>query len=141
MSFDLALINSDINIKPDGTLRIVADTDKLKQDVVKIILTPVNSVKFHPWYGSEINEGIIGEIPSDSVLFQQISNALTQSINRLQTLQRSQSTGQKVTLAEMIASIRSINVQRAFDDPRQVNVIVTLLSKDLTAVEEVFSIS
>lgn len=141
MSFDLALIDSDISIKADGTLRTVTNTNKLKQDVIKIILTPMNSSIFHPWYGSQINEGLIGEIPSDSFLFQYISNALTESINRLQTLQRSQATGQRVTPAEMISSIRSIEVQRAPDDPRQVNVVVVLLSKDLTAIEEAFLIS
>lgn len=141
MSFDLALVDSDISIKPDGTLRTVTDTNKLKQDVVKIILTPLNSVRFHPWYGSDINEGLIGEVPTDSILFQKISGALTQSLNRLQTLQRSQATGQRVTPAEMIAAIRSVSVQRAIDDPRQVNVVVILLSKDLTAIEEIFSIS
>lgn len=141
MSFDLALIDSDINIKPDGTLRTVSNTAKLKQDIIKVILTPLNSVKFHRWYGSSINEGTIGEIPSDTMLFQHISTALTQSLQRLQQLQRSQATGQTVTPAEMLASIRNVDIQRAFDDPRQVNVVVVVLSKDLTAVEEMFTIN
>jgi phage baseplate assembly protein W len=140
MSFDLALINSDLSIKPDGTIRTVMRSDKLKQDIVKIILTPVGSVKFHPWYGSAINEGTIGEVLPDSALFQDITTAIQQSLSRLQTLQRTQATGQRVELSEILATINDIQIQRKYDDPRQVNVIVVAMSKDFTAVEEIFTI-
>ena len=141
MSFDLALINSDLSMKPDGTIRTVSRSDKLKQDIVKIILTPVGSIKFHPWYGSAINEGTIGEVLPDSALFQDITSAIQQSLSKLQTLQKSQATGQRVDLSEMLASINDIQIQRKYNDPRQVNVIVVAMSKDFTAVEEIFTIS
>ena len=140
MSFDLALINSDLNKKPDGTIRTVTRSDKLKQDIIKIILTPLSSVKYHLWYGSSINEGTIGEVLPDSMLFQDISSAIQQSLSRLQTLQRAQASGQRVELSEILASINDIQVQRNLDDPRQVNVIVVTMSKDFTAVEEMFTV-
>lgn len=141
MSFDLALINNDISIKPDGSLRLVTGTDKLKQDVIKIILTPLNSSKFHSWYGSSISDDMIGEIPAESALFLQISNSISESLDRLRSLQLAQTTSQSTELAEMIASVRDISVQRAPDDPRQVNVVVSIIAKDLTAVEEAFLVT
>jgi len=141
MSFDLELIDSDLNIKADGSIRTVDKTNKLRQDIIKIILTPLGSVKFHPWYGSGINDGLIGELVPDNMLFQDINTSILQSLSKLQTLQRSQATSQRVSLSEMIASVRDILVQRNQSDPRQVNVIVYVISKDFNAVEESFAIS
>jgi phage baseplate assembly protein W len=140
MSFDLALIDSDIKIKADGTIRTVEDTNKLRQDVIKIILTPLGSVKFHQWYGSNINEGTIGQVPADNMLFEDISASISDSLRKLQTLQRAQATGQNVTLSELIAAIEDINVQRSINDLRQVQVIVSVLTRGLTKIDEVFAI-
>ena len=141
MSFDLALVNGDLNIKADGSVRTVENTSKLKQDIIKVILTPLNNSRFHPWYGTNIIENNIGEVPTDSVLFQQINSAISDGLAKLQRLQLAQSTGQVVTLAETLASVEEVAVQRAADDPRQVNVVVVALSKDLSSVEEVFTIN
>lgn len=141
MSFDLALINSDLSKKPDGTIRTITKSDKLRQDIIKIILTPLGSVKYHLWYGSSINEGTIGEVLPDSMLFQDITSALQQSLSRLQTLQRAQASGQRVELSEILASINEIQIQRNPSDPRQTNVIVVTMSKDFNAVEEIFTIN
>ena len=140
MSFDLALIDSDISLKTDGTVRTVEKSDKLRQDIIKIILTPLGSVRFHAWYGSSINEGTIGEVLPDNILFQDISTAITQSLLRLRTLQISQATGQRVSLSEMLGSIRDIAIQRNLSDPRQVNVLVFAISKDFNSMQETFTI-
>ena len=141
MSFDLALVDSDISIKTDGSMRTIENSDKLRQDIIKIILTPLGSVRFHPWYGSSINDGVIGEVLPDSMLFQDISSALLLSLDRLKTLQRAQSTGQRVSMAEMLGLVRDISVQRNPIDPRQVNVLVFAISKDFNSVQETFTIS
>ena len=140
MSFDLALINSDLKIKADGSIRIAKDTNKLRQDVIKIILTPLGSVKFHQWYGSNINEGNIGQVPSDNMLFENISTSISDSLEKLQTLQRAQATGQRVTLSELISIIEDIGVQRSINDLRQVQVVVSILTRGLTKIDEVFAI-
>lgn len=140
MSFDLELIDSDLSIKSDGTVRTVNKTAKLKQDVIKIILTPLGSVKFHEWYGSNINEDTIGHVLPDNLLFHNISSEISDSINRLRTLQRAQSSYQRVDAAELIISIAEVDVQRNPDDPRQVNVRVKVISQDLSAVTETFTI-
>ena len=141
MSFDLQLINGDLSLNTDGSIRTVTGTDKLKQDIVKIILTPIGSVIFHPWYGSSITDENIGEVIPIARLSENITIALSESLGRLQKLQRSQATGQKVLLSEMISTVKEIAVQRNSIDLRQVNVIVVVISRDLTTVEEVFTIS
>ena len=141
MSFDLQLINGDLSLNADGSIRTVTGTDKLKQDIVKIILTPIGSVIFHPWYGSSITDENIGEVIPIARLSENITIALSESLGRLQKLQRSQATGQKVLLSEMISTVKEIAVQRNSIDLRQVNVIVVVISRDLTTVEEVFTIS
>jgi len=62
MSFDLKIVNNDLSINPDGTIQTTYDNEKLKQDVIKIILTPVNSNAFHRWYGSSISQRVIGQV-------------------------------------------------------------------------------
>jgi len=140
MSFDLALIESDLKIKADGSIRTFKDTNKLRQDIIKMILTPLGSVKFHQWYGSNINEGTIGNVPADNMLFENINSSISESLGRLQTLQRAQATGQRVTLSELLSVIQSINVQRSINDLRQVQVIVSVLTRGLTKIDEVFAI-
>lgn len=140
MSFDLMLIDSDIKIKADGTVRTVEGSDKLKQDIIKILLTPIGSLKFHQWYGSGLSDKIIGENLPDNMTFQEISSSISQSLERLKTLQRSQITYQKVKLSEIINSIEEVLVQRSAEDMRQIFVIVSILTKDFTKIEETFSI-
>ena len=141
MSFDLALINGDLSLKSDGTVRTVQNIDKLKQDIIKIVLTPIGSIRFHPWYGSAINDNLIGQNIPDNALFHDLSSAVLDSLNRLQKLQRAQSTYQRVSLSELIATIRDVLVQRNPSDPRQVNVMIYVISKDFNAVDEVFTIN
>lgn len=140
MSFDLELVDSDLRIQADGTLRTVEKTKKLRQDVIKVILTPIGDAKFHPWYGSNINENSIGNILPEDLLFENLSTAITESLERLLTLQRSQATQQRVSLEELIAVVQEVQVDRDPRDPRVVHVRVLVLSKSLSPVEEVFSI-
>jgi len=141
MSFDLDLTNNDLSIKSDGSVRTVEKVNKLKQDIIKIILTPIGSVRFHPWYGSQVTDETVGNVLPDNILFQDLSSSIQQSLSRLQTLQRSQATTQRVTMSEILGSVRDIMVQRNIQDPRQINVIILAVSKDFNAVEEAFTIA
>lgn len=140
MSFDLEILNSDLNIKSDGTVRIVSDTPKLRQDILKIIVTSLGSNKFHPWYGCAISDSLIGSAYPDNLIFSEIRTSIYQSLDRLKTLQSAQASGQVVSLAEMIAEIDTIEVERNLSDPRQINVRVVVWSKRLTKVEELFTL-
>ena len=52
MSFDLALERGDIKINRDGSMKTVFGNAKLRQDIMKILLTELGDNKFHPKYGS-----------------------------------------------------------------------------------------
>ena len=141
MSFDLALINSDLSLNTDGTVQTVEKVNKLKQDIIKIIVTPITSVKYHLWYCSSVSDSSIGDVMPQNMLFQNLSTAVQESLGKLRRLQRAQATSQRVTRSEMLESVRDISIQRDSEDPRQVNVIVVAISRDYNAVEEVFTIS
>ncbi len=140
MSFDLALINNDLSTTTDRKIRTVTDTPKLRQDILKIIITPLGSVKLHLWYGCSISDDIIGKNLSDIFQLSKIRASVSTCIDRLKALQISQSTSQKVSLAELIASVGGIDAERDLDDPRQINVLVTVFSKRLTKIDELFTI-
>ena len=52
MSFDLKIEGGDIKLEADGSLTTVFDNNKLRQEVVKILLTKLGENKYHPSYGS-----------------------------------------------------------------------------------------
>jgi len=139
MSFDLALIKGDLGINPDGTICSVSDTPKLRQDVIKIILTPTGSNKNYTWYGCSVTDDIGKSFP-DSMRLVRIQNNITQSLDNLKALQIAQSANQRVSLAELIESVGGIDVERDTVDARQLNIVVTILSKRLTNLQEFFTI-
>lgn len=141
MSFDLALIDGDVSIKSDGSVRTIQDTPKLRQDILKIILTPIGSNRFHPWYGCSISENLIGRNFPDNLIEAEVETSIRQSLERLKQLQLAQSTTQEVTLGELIASIGPIRVNRNPVDFRQLNVRVGVTTRRLTNLEEVFQLT
>jgi phage baseplate assembly protein W len=139
MSFDLELINNDIAMKADGKIRIITDTPKLRQDIIKLILTPLGSVKSHRWYGCALDT-VIGQSLSKDFQLSRIIASITQSLERLQALQISQSSSQKVSLAELLNTIGGVTAERDIDDGRKMNIIVTVFSKRLSKIEELFTL-
>jgi len=140
MSFDLEIVNSDLKIKSDGSIKTITDTAKLRQDILKIILTSLGSNKFHPWYGCAIGESTIGKNLPEDILDMEIKTSIEQSLEKLKTLQSAQASSQRVTLAELIAEIGNIEAGRNPIDPRQVNITVAVLTKRLSNVEEIFTL-
>lgn len=136
MSFDFALVGNDLAKLPDGKIRTITDTPKLRQDVLKIILTPLGSNKFHMWYGCTVAEDIIGKNLPDNVMILDIKTSIAQSLERLKTLQMRQATSQKVTLSELINLVGNVNAYRSPEDPRQIKIEVVVYSRRLTKVEE-----
>jgi phage baseplate assembly protein W len=140
MSFDLTLTNNDLSVNADGKIATVTDTPKLRQDILKIILTPLGSMKRHLWYGCAINDSIIGQKLPDSIILSKISSSISQSISRLKTLQISQSSQQKVSLAELIDIFGGVTAERDVSDRRLIKIVVAIVSKRLTKIEEFFTI-
>ena len=140
MSFDLEIVNSDLKIKNDGTIKTVSDTAKLRQDIIKIILTSLGSNKFHPWYGCAVGESTIGKNLPENILEMEIKTSIEQSLDKLKTLQSAQASSQRVSLAELISEVGNIEAGRNPIDPRQINITVTVLTKRLSNLEEVFTL-
>jgi hypothetical protein len=140
MSFDLALINGDLKIISDGSIKTVQDTDKLRQDILKILITLLGSNRFHPWYGCVLSDNIIGKNLPDNIILNDIRTSIFQSLDKLKKLQQQQQTTQKVSLAELINSIGNIDVYRDPSDPRQIKIRVEVYSRRLTKIEEIFSL-
>lgn len=141
MSFDFALIDNDIKLLPDGQVRTVTDTPKLRQDIIKIILTPLGSNRFHQWYGCTVSADIIGKNITNEMLIMDIQSSITQSLERLKRLQLQQQTTQSVTLAELIHTIGNIGAYREIQDPRQIKIEVIVYTRRLTKIDEVFTLT
>lgn len=140
MSFDLEITDSDLSIRPDGAIKTVTDTPKLRQDVLKAIITPLGTNKFHPWYGCTISDDNIGEPFSEDLRFARIEESILATLDRLRLLQQSQLTFQNVSLSELISEVGPVIAERNFADPRQINVIVTVYTQRLTKIEEIFTV-
>ena len=141
MSFDLQIINGDLSILNDGTFSEVQDTAKLVQDISKIIVTPLGSNLFNPWYGCDVSEKTVGQSLPELLLVQQIQTSVSNSINILKQLQSAQSSTQLVSLAEQINTIKSITAQYNPSDFREISVAVSIYSKLMQQVQENFTLT
>jgi phage baseplate assembly protein W len=126
MSFDLKLSGGDLVIK-NGVLVTVVDSDKLTQDILKIISTQLGSNPFFPGYGSPINQALVGT--ADVVSVGVAEDQLRSSIENLKTLQLQQiKNNQTVTPEEQISAIQDVSISQAKDDPRQFFVSITVIN-------------
>jgi phage baseplate assembly protein W len=140
MSFDLKLIAGDLIIK-NGDLDIVEGSDKLVQDVLKLISTPLGSNPFFPAYGSPISKALIGKIYEQEFLEDIATHQLKSSIERLQQLQLEQlKQNQAVTPDEQIAVIENIKVSQARNDSRYYLIYLTVISKSFQRIPISFGI-
>lgn len=141
MSFDLKIFSRDLVIGNDGDLAQVVDSEKLTQDILKICLTPLNANKFNPYYGSPVNQSLIGSSLDTTFLTTIGIGQLNGSLQILQKLQQQQAaTNQLVSGAETLAAIQNIDIQRNQVDPRFFSVLISVVSRALTPVSTAFSL-
>lgn len=138
MSFDLKLNGGDLQIAKSGDVETVYDNEKLYQDMLKILVSPLGSNKLHFWYGSGINAAVVGnsfseDITTDSAI-QQISSAL----ENLQMMQKNQAMNQNVTNYEKLVAVKNIYVGIAESDPRLVEVSVSVITGGLKNIRVKF---
>lgn len=136
MSFDLKIEGGDIKIEPDGNLSFVFDNSKLRQDIIKILLTKLGENKFHPSYGSEIGSIDIGYITDRATLELDLKGSVEEAIRKIMSLQKGQTLKQFVTPAERIVSLLNVDVKRDTIDPRLYNIFITVQTGALTSVGE-----
>lgn len=140
MSYDFKITGGDWTIGSNGDLEIVEDSDKLVQDVLKMIHFPLGKHKLYPWYGCAISGSMIGSVMDTEFLSTMASNQLNFSLEMLQRLQKEQAKVQSVTPFELLAATKEISVQRSSVDPRYYSVFLKLLSRALKTISTGFVI-
>ena len=141
MSFDLKLVNGTFNFGADGSLQRLFNEEKLKQDIVKVILTTQGKVKLHPWYGSPLSDRVIGKNLPFNILENEVADAVNFCLNNIMKLQSLQlKDGQYLTPNEQISQILNVSVQRSAFDARQYNIVIDVSTKGGSPVREVFDI-
>ena len=136
MSYDLKIINGDLSISNSGAVDTVNQTNKVIQDMKKLLLTDLGDNKYHPNYGSPLGAGSIGDYQDEDFLKINIKNSVERSINRLISLQRNQMKYQYVSPSETIMYIKNIKVFRDTTDPRMWSVFVSVVTQDLSEASQ-----
>ena len=136
MSFDLALTRGDIKIEANGAVKAVAGNSKLRQDIIKILLTELGDNKFHPKYGSYIGSLQIGHHADAKLVSLDLESSARNAIRILMSLQRSQVRRQALTPGERIIDVLDVSVARDDIDPRLYNIFVSVLTQELTEVRD-----
>jgi phage baseplate assembly protein W len=140
MSFDLSIEKGDIKISSDGSLKTVSGNSKLKQDIVKILLTDLGGNKFHPKYGSHIGALQIGHYADSKLMELDIESSARNAIKNLMALQRLQSKRQALSPGEVIIDTLSVKAKRDEVDPRMYNIFVSVLTQELTEVASLVTV-
>ena len=129
MSFDLKLQNGNLQIATNGDLKTVQNSDKLVQDVLKMVTTPAGANRMHIWYGSNFGNAIIG-IPMDSNFSKdRATEQIISAIEILRTLQTSQNEYQSVSASEAIARVLNVSIDTDISDPRALRVSIAILNR------------
>jgi len=140
MSFDLKIVGNDVGINPDGSLQTVRDNEKLKQDILKAVLTARGTNKFHQWYGSTISQNLIGHTLDISQIDAETKSSIQETLSTLMALQSAQARVQYVSPGETLAGVNDIVVVRDPSDPRQWSITIIALTRQLLPVEETFTL-
>jgi len=142
MSFDLRIVAGDLAVNNNGDLEIVENENKLKQDILKILITPSKGNPFHPWYGSPISKILIGNSLDYNFISSAAVNQIRASLEKIIELQKIQvQSGQYVSANEQITAISNISVDRNPSDPRYFKVYVKVVTKALSSVDASFDVT
>lgn len=136
MSFDLKIENGDLVIGSNGDVVTVEGSDKLVQDILKIISTPIGANPFFPWYGCPITRSLVGTGYDRKFIAALATQQLRASLETLQRLQKEQMREyQLVSPQEQLAAIEKVVVDRSIDDPRFFAILVSVLNKSFRRVQ------
>lgn len=140
MSFDLKLENGDLRISNNGDLRLVRDNEKLRQDCLKILITPIGGNKINSWYGCDVARSMVGEIFDKNFSIDVATQQVQSSLENLQILQKTQIRIQNLTAAESIAAIKEVYVNTNPLDQRVLELKASVLTRALSFVDVSFHI-
>jgi len=140
MSFDLRIRNGDLGIDADGSMKLVNNNTKLRQDIVKILLTDLGENKFHKFYGSRVGALEIGGVTDRSIIDSDLEASVRRALSNLISMQKVQLKKQFLTSGEKILEVTSVSVERDGADPRMYNVFISVLTQKLSTISEVITI-
>lgn len=142
MSFDLKIDKGDLVLTPAGDVKKVFNDEKLRQDLLKIILTPLGSNITFPWYGSPITSKVIGKALDPRILDLETQSALEYAINNLIKIQKLQvKDGQYASPSEHIGQILDIRLEPSRFDARQYNISIAVSTRRADVVAETFTLT
>lgn len=136
MSFDLQIKHGDLVLDTAGSLSIVNGNNKIRQDIIKILLTRLGDNRFHSRYGSDIGSLRIGGVADQQLIELDLRRSAEEAIRYLISLQKSQGMRQVLSLSEVIVDIVDITTERDTGDPRLYNIFVSVLTQKMDIIEE-----
>ena len=140
MSYDLKLKSGDLLIE-NGDLRVVVDSEKLIQDLLKVAVTTAGSNQLFPWYGTYVSRTLIGSSLETGITMQIAQSQLQNAITSIKALQEGQvRSGQIVSADEQINSIADISINRNSNDPRLFDVKIKVISKGFKTITTAYTV-
>ena len=140
MSFDFKIVKGDIKIGSDGNPEKVFRYPKLKQDLIKILLTDNGENKYHPSYGSDLGRLDIGTNVDINFVESELSSSAIRAVNKLMQLQDFQRRRQYISPQETIIKVNSVSVFRDSSDPRMWNIFISVTTGGLDEINESLTI-
>lgn len=140
MSFDLKIKNGDLVLDSSGSISTVFGNNKIRQDIVKILLTKTGENKFHPSYGSNVGFLKVGEVSDSKITELDLKRSAEDAVRYLIFLQKNQSRSQVLSPSEIILEISNIGTERDSEDPRLYNIYISVLTQKLDIINEIITI-
>lgn len=123
-------ITKDIDLDVNGRLVKIEGNDKIRQQVLKALVTQVGSNSIFPGYGSNLSS-VIGQ-KFDTLAEFKLHNSVQQAIRFLIQEQLQQA---NLPLNETILGILNIQVGQDRIDPRIIRVVITVQTGDFNLTE------
>lgn len=127
--------NGIIVLDENGDVEMVAGSDKLVQDILRELTTPNGDDIFDSTRGATLNSSLIGIGLDPTTLISEIQGSITRSLIALKDRQEQQATRQYFSNAELLADIEDVTVVQDQNDPRQLNIMISVLSRELTPLK------
>lgn len=124
VSLDLALLNKDIYLSPSGDLETVTGNQKLKQDIMLFLLSPVGSSIANPNWGNK-SLSLLGE----AISYQgQVEQLISSSIQDLQQFKANEQVLRKQLLeaSELISSVQNISISSTSPTDNSIQVVIDI---------------
>jgi phage baseplate assembly protein W len=136
MSFDFKLVAGSFSFGSDGEVSTVTHNEKLGQDVIRIIATAIGENKIHQWYGTSIQDKIVGTGLPRSIIKEDIESTVRFALENLKSIQeQSERAGQALSPREAISKIEDVS---ALDttDPRQIVIRISIRTRSGNRLQE-----